>query len=126
MKTLIPALFALIALFSLMGSGHAGEFGYKELQDPDLIIRLEAQRVNKETEAAGMETYHGQVISLQDIKKRFFQKKTIAEVLSRSQIELSNGEIVYPEEVRFALVPRYQRGGGVEKAPHEKAPHLPE
>jgi hypothetical protein len=100
MKLLIQITLLLTVMLAL---GNTAEAASKKTK------RVRAERVTKKTEAKGIETYGGRIVKLTSIKKRLFRKKNIAEILRRGQIELSNGEILYPEEVEFALVPASQR-----------------
>lgn len=117
MKKLIVLVVLPMILF--MSNAHGKNF--KSIARE--LDKVETERVTQDMEGKGLETFDGKLIDLEDVKKRFFRKKTIKEVLERSQIELNNGRIFYPEEIRFALVPRGEKG----KVPHgdEKAPHTP-
>lgn len=100
MKMLIQVTLLLTAMIALGNPVQAKE---------NKVKRVRAERVTTKTDAKGIETYGGRIVKLSSIKKKLFRKKTIVEILNRGQIELSNGEILYPEEVEFALVPESQR-----------------
>lgn len=107
MKALVQVL-TLIALSFVINSGaHA--------QSADLK-KVPATRVEASAEVSSLELYDGDRINVINIRRR---SNRAGEILGSSQIELNNGEIVYPEEVRFAVV----RGGIDEKNPHQKNPH---
>ena len=72
-------------------------------KNPLLIKKIPVETVKSSTKALGLETYEGRKIALSAVKKKWFTKKTLHEVLKRDQIELKNGEIIYPEEVEFGL-----------------------
>jgi len=116
MKTLVKVLLVVMVSFlSVQGSYASG------LKSAGKMKKVSTEQVTKKTKALGLETYEGRTIDINSVKKRFFKKKTVAEILNRAQIELKSGEIVYPEEVQFALVPKNGR------YPKElvKAPHTP-
>ncbi|MCP4912862.1 MAG: hypothetical protein GY909_07065 [Oligoflexia bacterium] len=122
MKKLIAAL-----LMTLLMTPYAQGFDlYKNI---DQVEKVEVKKVKASTRAVGFETFAGDVLSLQDVKKKWFKKKTLKEVLSRTEIELINGQIIYPEEVEFGLVPAnvLRRLGNKDRAPKEdeRAPHTP-
>lgn len=75
---------------------------YKKVTE---IVKVQTKKVTKTTKAEGLELETGRKIHLDRVVKRRFKKKRISEILRRDQIELTNGEIIYPEEVQFALVP---------------------
>ncbi len=79
--------------------------------------------------AKGMVTWNGASISIAKVKKLRRKKNNMLDILRRAQIELLSGEIIYPEEVRFVLIP----SGPKTRSPHDgdskinetilKAPH---
>lgn len=119
-KILILTLSALIALVPQL----------LEASETSLLIKY-AQKVeishlsHKQTKSAiGMETLWGETFSHADVKSPKWDKKTgLLGVLSKAQIELKSGQIIYPEEVRFGLIPK-NFGNGIDgidivgKAPH--------
>ena len=116
MKTLVKLLLVVMVSFlSVQGSYASG------LKSAGKMVKVSTEQVTKKTKALGLETYEGRTIDLDSVKKRFFRKKTVAEILNRAQIELKSGEIVYPEEVQFALVPK----NGRYPKEFDKAPHTP-
>ncbi|MBT3583379.1 MAG: hypothetical protein HN509_00620 [Halobacteriovoraceae bacterium] len=122
MKRLLKLLILALIPFAMMASESIASDKYKKLAK---LKQVSTTQVTARTVAKGMETFYGERISLREVKKRWFRKKTIKEVLSREEIELSNGQILYPNEIEFALVPKYARPPkGDEKAPKgdEKAP----
>jgi hypothetical protein len=68
--------------------------------------------------AKGMETWDGDKVSLRRIKKVYGKKHNMVEVLKRAQIELTSGDIVYPEEVKYVLVSK-----GFFRTSKERVPH---
>ncbi|MBT7610267.1 MAG: hypothetical protein HN576_10955 [Bacteriovoracaceae bacterium] len=68
--------------------------------------------------AKAMETWDGDKVSLWRIKKMYGKKHNMVEVLKRAQIELTSGDIVYPEEVRFVIVSK-----GFFRSKKERVPH---
>jgi hypothetical protein len=68
--------------------------------------------------AKGMETWNGDKISLRHVKKLNNKKNKMVEVLRRAQIELTSGDIIYPEEVRFVLISK-----GYFRTQKERVPH---
>ncbi|MDC1174853.1 hypothetical protein OAT67_05725 [Bacteriovoracaceae bacterium] len=120
MKKLLTVL-----LMTLIMTPYAQGFDlYKNIEK---LEKVEVKKVKANTRAVGFETFRGEVMSLRDVKKKWFKKKTLKEVLSREEIELVNGQILYPEEVEFGLVIN-TRLGDKNRAPHgddERAPHTP-
>ena len=68
--------------------------------------------------AKAMETWDGDKVSLRRIKRKYGKKHNMVEVLKRAQIELTSGDIVYPEEVRFVIVSK-----GFFRSKKERVPH---
>lgn len=83
--------------------------------------------------AKAMETWEGHKISLNKVKAIKGKSKDMLEVLRRAQIELVTGDIIYPEEVQYVIVPRGTFRSSKERVPHNddttgiggvsKAPH---
>jgi len=135
-KQILSVILALGAFALMIGAADAADL--KALARTNLIVKVTVQEMNEALDkaAAGIETRDGEIFSLNDIKKEGFHRKSVKEVLERAQIELKRGDIIYPEEVKYALIINRGLGlrPGVEKAPHEddgaggkdKSPHLPE
>jgi len=125
MKKILQIITLAIIGMLITGASEAqGASSYKRVTE---IVKVETKKVTKSTKAAGLELESGRKIHLDRVVKRRFKKKRISEILRRDQIELTNGEIIYPEEVQFALVPetRLIRVQMEEKAPRgddERAP----
>ena len=85
-------------------------------QSVESLEKVPATRVAPSAEVESLELFDGDRISVVEIRRR---NNSAGSILGSSQIELNNGEIVYPEEVRYALV----RGAGSNKNPHQKNPH---
>ena len=68
--------------------------------------------------AKAMETWDGDKVSLRRIKKVYGKKHNMVEVLRRAQIELTSGNIIYPEEVRYVIISK-----GFFRSQKEKVPH---
>lgn len=85
-------------------------------QSVETLEKVPASRVAPSAEVDSLELYDGDRISVVQIRRR---NNSAGSILGNSQIELNNGEIVYPEEVRFAVV----KGEGSNKNPHQKNPH---
>jgi hypothetical protein len=106
MKTLMAVtLFVLSITFS------AGS----QARELTKVKKVHVESAEKtERVAKGFETYRGRAFSLNQVRGK---NTSIVEVLRRHQIEMTSGEIVYPEEVEYVLVP------AAVKAPKAKAPH---
>lgn len=79
------------------------------------VKKVHVEKAEKTVKKAkGFETYRGRKFSLKSVRGR---NTSIVEVLRRHQIEMTSGEIVYPEEVEFVLVPANA------KAPKARMPH---
>lgn len=107
MKALIQVL-TLIALSFVINQG-------ANAQSVETLEKVPATRVEASAEVDSLELYDGDRINVIQIRRR---TNRAGEILGQSQIELNNGEIVYPEEVRFAVV-----RGDCNKNPHQKNPH---
>jgi hypothetical protein len=68
--------------------------------------------------AKAMETWDGDKVSLRRVKRVYGKKHNMVEVLKRAQIELTTGDIIYPEEVRFVLVSKGWFRSSKERVPH--------
>tara|TARA_R110002049_G_scaffold67039_3_gene174406 strand:- start:168 stop:503 length:336 start_codon:yes stop_codon:yes gene_type:complete len=108
MKALIQVLTLIALSFAFNQKASA--------QSVESLEKVPATRVAPSAEVESLELYDGDRISVVEIRRR---NNSAGSILGNSQIELNNGEIVYPEEVRFALV----RGSGNDKNPHQKNPH---
>lgn len=122
----IVQLLALAAIGMLIAGASEVEAAsrYKQVTE---IVKVTTEKVTKSTKAEGLELGSGRKIHIDRVVKRRFKKKRVSEILRRDQIELTNGEIIYPEEVQFALVPetRLIRVRYDEKSPRgddERAP----
>lgn len=107
MKALIQVLTLIALSFAFNQSANA--------QSADADIKVPATRVAASAEVNALELYDGDTINVVQIKRR---NNSAGSILGASQIELTNGEIIYPEEVRFAVV-----RGDSNKNPHQKNPH---
>lgn len=108
MKALIQVL-TLIALSFVINQG-------ANAQSAESVEKVPATVVTANAEVSSLELYDGDRISVSQIRRR---SNRAGEILRSAQIELNNGEIVYPEEVRYAVV----RTGSNDKNPHQKNPH---
>jgi len=87
---------------------------------PQLYSKIPVEFVNPSTTGNGLETHYGELISLREIALKPAGNK-IGIVLSRAQIELRNGDIYYPEEIKFVLKAKSLELGnvpGIMRAPH--------
>lgn len=107
MKALIQVL-TLIALSFVINQGASA-------QSVETLEKVPATRVEASAEVDSLELYDGDRINVIQIRRH---SNRAGEILGQSQIELNNGEIVYPEEVRYAVV-----RGDFNKNPHQKNPH---
>ena len=62
------------------------------------------------THADGFETYYGERFKIEEVVNAK-EDCNAKEILEQHQIELQDGAIFYPEEVKFAL--RERRGGAI-------------
>ncbi len=106
MKTLM-AVTLFVLSFTIATGSQAGELSRVKK------VHVESAE-QTDNQAKGFETYRGRKFSLKSVRGR---NNSIVEVLRRHQIEMTSGEIVYPEEVEFVLVPANA------KAPKARAPH---
>lgn len=106
MKTLMAVMMITLS-FTFATGTEAGEL--------TKVKKVHVERAAKaDKKAKGFETYRGRKFSLKSVRGR---NSSIVEVLRRHQIEMTSGEIVYPEEVEFVLVP------AAGKAPKARIPH---
>lgn len=125
MKKIVQLIaLAVIGMLIAGASEVEAASSYKKVTE---IVKVSTKKVTKSTKAAGLELETGRKIHIDRVVKRRFKKKKISEILRRDQIELTSGEIIYPEEVQFALVPetRLIRVHMAAKAPRgddERAP----
>lgn len=136
MKTLLSVILALGAFAWMISTADAADL--KSLARTSLIVKVEVEAISEamNKSALGIETERGEVYSLNEITRRGIKRTTIKEIMQREQIELKNGDVLYPEEIRYGLLLERAMGTrpGIEKAPHEddgaggkdKSPHLPE
>lgn len=108
MKTLLAVTFVVSTLF-------AGTQAFAGNQELNKTKKVKVTKAGKASDAKGFETYHGKKFSLKNIRGR---NESIVEVLRRHQIEMTSGEIVYPEEVEFVLVPNQAMNNPKARAPH--------
>tara|TARA_R110000868_G_scaffold377142_6_gene642415 strand:+ start:1900 stop:2232 length:333 start_codon:yes stop_codon:yes gene_type:complete len=107
MKAVIQVLTLIALSFAFNNSANA--------QSAEADIKVPATRVEASAQVNALELYDGETINVVQIRRR---NNSAGSILGASQIELNNGEIVYPEEVRYALV-----RGDSNKNPHQKNPH---
>ena len=105
MKTLLT--YILIA-FTLI-------FAEDALAGEKVLKTATAKSIKK---AKSMETWDGEKISLKKVKSIRGKKKDMLEVLRRAQIELVTGDVIYPEEVQYVIVPK-----GIFRSSKERVPH---
>lgn len=106
MKALIQVLTLIAMSFVINNSAQA--------QSAD-IEKVPAAVVEASAEVDSLELYDGDKISVVEIRSH---SRRAGAILGADQIELNNGEIIYPEEVQFAVV-----RGISNKNPHQKNPH---
>lgn len=106
MKALIQVLTLIVMSFAINYGANAQDAA---------IEKVPAEVVEASAEVDSLELYDGDKISVVEIRSH---SRRAGAILHSSQIELKNGEIVYPEEVRFAMV-----RGTSNKNPHQKNPH---
>jgi hypothetical protein len=125
MKKILQLItLAILAMIFAGASEAEASPKYKKVTE---IVKVKTNNVTKKTQAAGLELDNGRKIHIDRVVKRRFKKKRISEILRRDQIELTNGEIIYPEEVQFALVPetrliRVHMQGKAPRGDDERAP----
>lgn len=124
MKKILQLIALAFTVMLMTGVSEAQASKYKKVTE---IVKVETKKVTKKTEAAGIELETGRKIHMDKIVKRRWKKKKVSEILRRDQIELTNGEIIYPEEVQFALVPetrlvRVHMEGKAPRGDDERAP----
>lgn len=77
------------------------------------ILKIEITDQIKELRPASVETYVGDVIILDgDLTGR-----SIAELMTMDIIELPTGDIIYPEEIEFAILKKYPKPFLIAKIP---------
>jgi hypothetical protein len=106
MKTLMAVMIITLS-FAFQTKTEA-----RELTKVKKVHVEKAKRADKK--AKGFETYRGRKFSLKSVRGR---SSSVVEVLRRHQIEMTSGEIIYPEEVEYVLVPVSS------KSPRAKIPH---
>jgi len=106
MKALVQVL-TLVVLSFMVNNANA--------QSSESVVKVPATKVAAHAEVASLELYDGDRINVAQIRRH---SNRAGEILGRSQIELNDGQIVYPEEVRYAVV-----RGLNDKNPHQKNPH---
>ena len=124
MKKIVQIIALAIIEMLITGASEAQAAKYKKVTE---IVKVVTKKVTKKTQAAALELETGRKIHIDRVVKRRFKKKRISEILRRDQIELTNGEIIYPEEVQFALVPetrliRVHMEGKSPRGDDERAP----
>jgi hypothetical protein len=97
--------FLALAVIGMLLAGASEVEAASRYKKITKIVKITTEKVTKSTKAAGLELGSGRKIHIDRVVKRRFKKKKVSEILRRDQIELTNGEIIYPEEVQFALVP---------------------
>jgi hypothetical protein len=107
MKALIQAMTLIAMSFVFNYNANA--------QSADAVEKVAAQKAPAHAEVDSLELYDGDQISVVQIRTH---SNRAGAILGASQIELTSGEIIYPEEVRFAVV-----RGISDKNPHQKNPH---
>lgn len=67
-------------------------------------VKIPVQKISAITKVIALKTYEGKVIPVQMIKGLTKIVKIKAyKILSKPQLELKSGEIVYPEEIKFFI-----------------------
>ena len=93
MKRILTILAVITASLVAMAAANASELHYN---------KIPVELVSPATTGNALETHYGDIIKLREIALKPAGSK-IGSVLSRSQIELRNGDIFYPEEIKFVL-----------------------
>lgn len=86
------------------------------------VVKVPATQVTDQMEAQALETGLGQVVPMAHIVVE--SKAGARRVLNQGRIELKNGEILYPEEVRFVHIRSNERAPrdfdrALERAPRD-------
>lgn len=75
--------------------------------------RIPVSLASKVKNPEALETFYGDVIKVGEVTN--FNASNVRRLLKDHQIELKDGEIFYPEEIKYLLV---GKKGGNQKAPH--------
>ncbi len=115
MKKIIVTMFLVLTGPFGLQLAHAGSAA---LDSGNQFSKIPVERMSARTRADGFETFYGERFKIEEVVNAEADC-TAKEILEQNQIELKDGAIFYPEEVKFAL---RERKGGVEgiinKAPH--------
>lgn len=68
----------------------------------DVMVKIPSSRIKRSTKVLGMRTFAGKLIAVKMIRGlRNKVKVKVLDIMKKPQIELKNGEIIYPEEIHF-------------------------
>lgn len=101
MKKVLQLVALAVIGMLITGSYGAEAANYKKVTK---VVKVVTKKVTKKTQALALQLDSGRRVHLDLIVKRRFKKKRVSEILKRAQIELKSGEVIYPEEVKYALV----------------------
>ena len=111
-KTVFALSFFFFLGISILSSANASE-----------NLKVSAKKAATHSYSAqGLETFRGELISKQQLRDKSSDTKKL---LGQKEIELSNGQILYSDEIEFVHVKRPPHGG-VLRIPHDddkRAPH---
>lgn len=81
------------------------------------LTRVEAYLAQDSMETQALETQRGRFIPIKDVVSA--KNKGIKQVLESQNIDLSNGEVIYPEEVRYLIIKSGRPPREYERAPRD-------
>lgn len=81
------------------------------------LARVDAHMAHDAMKAEALETQTGRFIPVKDVVNA--ENKSIKRVLQSQHIDLSNGEVIYPEEVRYLIIKSFRPPRGNERAPRD-------
>lgn len=81
------------------------------------LARVDAHLAHDAMETEALETQRGRFIPIKDVVSA--ENKSIKRVLQSQRLNLSNGEVIYPEEVRYLIIKTQRPPRENERAPRD-------
>ena len=81
------------------------------------LSRVDAHLAHDAMQTRALETQRGRFISIKDVVSA--ENKSIKRVLQSQRLDLSNGEVIYPEEIRYLIIEVSRPPRENERAPRD-------
>ncbi len=119
MKRILTILAVVVAALISLEASASGE----KAPTVKVLEKIPVELVKSAAVVTALETYYGKLIKMKEVSN-MPSFSSMGNILSKNQIELKGGEVVYPEEIEFAWKLKAQDVAALSRV--IRAPHTPD